>query len=75
MGPTIKASKEEVLLGIRIDSDRTFKEDITSIYSKANTIFHALTSVFTYMNLQKRCIYMKPFITSQFNYNTAAWMS
>ena len=74
IGPTIKASRQEVLLGIRFDSDRTFKEDITSIYSKANKKFHALTSVFTYMNCQKHCIYMKPFITSYFNYNTAAWM-
>ena len=40
IGPTIKASRQEVLLGIRIDSDRTFKEDITSIYSKANKKFH-----------------------------------
>ena len=33
-GSTIKASKEEVLLGVRIDSDSTFKEHITSIFSK-----------------------------------------
>ena len=29
-GSTIKASQEEVLLGVRIDSDSTFKEHITS---------------------------------------------
>ena len=45
-GPTIKASKEEVLLGMRINIDLTFKEDITSICSKANEKFHALTTVF-----------------------------
>ena len=36
MGSTIKASKQGVLLGVRIDSDLTFKEHVTSIYSKAN---------------------------------------
>ena len=32
-GFTIKASKEELLLGVKIDSGLTFKEDITSTYS------------------------------------------
>ena len=36
LGSTIKASKEEVLIGMRIDSDLTFKEHVTSICSKAN---------------------------------------
>ena len=36
MGSTIKASKQDVLLGVRIDSDLTFTEHVTSIYSKAN---------------------------------------
>ena len=68
MGSTIKASKEEVLLGVRIDPDLTFKEYVTSICSKANQKFHALTRVIKYMSLQKRHILMKSFITSQFNY-------
>ena len=45
MGSTTKASKEEVLLGVRIDSDLTFKEHVTSICSKANQKLHALTRV------------------------------
>ena len=36
MGSTIKANKEEVLLGVRIESDLTFKEHVTSICSKTN---------------------------------------
>ena len=39
IGSTIKASKEEVLLGVRIDSDLTFREHVTSICSKANQNF------------------------------------
>ena len=31
MGSTIKANKEEVLLGVRIDNNLTFKEHVTSI--------------------------------------------
>ena len=65
---TIKASKEEVLSGMIIDSDLTFKEHVTSICSKANQKLHALTRVSKCMSLQKRRILMKSFITSQFNY-------
>ena len=39
IGFIIKASKEEVLLGVRIDSDITFQENVTSICSKANQDF------------------------------------
>ena len=45
MGSAIKANKEEVLLGMRIDSDLTFKEHVRSICSKANQKLHALTKV------------------------------
>ena len=33
MGSTLEASKEEVLLGVRIDSYLTFKEHVTNICS------------------------------------------
>ena len=67
MGSAI-ASKEEVLLGVRIDVDLTFKEHVTSVWSRANQKLHALlTRVSKYMCLQKRRIFMKSFITSQFN--------
>ena len=74
MGSTIKASKEEVLLGVRIDSNLTFKEYVTSICSKANQKLHAITVVSKYISLQKRRILMKSFITSQFNYCPIVWM-
>ena len=64
MGSTIKTSKEDLLLGVRIDSDLTFKEHVTSICSEANQTLHALTRVSKYMNLQKCRILMKSFITS-----------
>ena len=64
MGTTVKTSKDDVLLGVRIDSDLTFKEHVTSICSEANQKLHALTIVSKYMNLQKCRILMKSFITS-----------
>ena len=74
MESTIKASKKDVLLGVRIDSDLTFKPHVTSICSKANQKLHALTRVSKYMSLQKCRILMKLFITSQFNYYIIVWM-
>ena len=74
MGSTIKASKEEVLLGVRIDSDLTFKEHATSICTKANQKHHALTRVSKYMSLQKHRVLIKPFINSQFNYCPIVWI-
>ena len=68
MESTIKASKEDLLLGVRTDSDLTFKEHETSISSKANQELHALARVSKHMSLQKRHILMKSFITSQSNY-------
>ena len=59
MRSTIKASKEEVLLGIRIDSDLTSKEHVTSIFSEGNQKLHALTRVSKYISLQKGCFLMK----------------
>ena len=73
IGSTIKAIKEEVLLGVRINSDLTFKEHVTSFCSKANQKLHALTRVSKYISLQKRRILMKSFITSQFNYCPIVW--
>ena len=46
MRSTKKASKKEVLLGVRNDIDVTFIEHIMSICSKANQKLHALRRVF-----------------------------
>ena len=74
MGSTIKASKEEVVLGVRIDSDLTFKEHVTSVCCKAYQKLLELTRVSKYTNLQKRRILMKSFITLQFIYCPLVWM-
>ena len=59
MGSTIKRSKGEVLFGVRVDSDLTFKEHITSICFKATQKLQALvTRTSKYMSLQKYHICM-----------------
>ena len=59
---------------MRIYSDLTFKEHVTSICSKANQKPHSLTRVSKYKGLQKRRNLIKSFITSQFIYCPIGWM-
>ena len=70
MGSTMKANKEEVLWGVRIDS---VQEYIAIICSKANQKLHALTRISKYMSLQKCRILMKLFTTPQFNFCQIMW--
>ena len=70
----IKSSDVEELLGVTIDSNLNFKEHILSLREKANCKLQALSCVSKYMILNKRCILMKSFIISQFNYCPLIWM-
>ena len=58
--------KEQVLLGITIDSNLTFENHINNIFKRASQKLNALAIVAPYMNMQKRRIIMKSFVTSQF---------
>ena len=62
----IEFEKEQVLLGITIDSDLTFENHINNICKRASQKLNALARVTLYMNIQKRRIIMKSFETSQF---------
>ena len=70
----IKASFSEELLGIKIDSNLTFHNHITSLCSKANKKLSALSRVSKYMNTNKRHMLMKSYIFSQLNYCPLGWM-
>ena len=61
-------------LGVLIDSELTFHDHITRLFSKANQKFSALAWVSTYMTLQKRHLLMSSYIPSQFNYCPLFWM-
>ena len=70
----IKSRGVEELLGVTIHSNLNFKEHILSLCNKANRKHHALSRISKYMTLNKRCILMKSFIISQFNYCPLMWM-
>ena len=57
-----------------IDSELNFYDHITRLCSKANQKLSALARVSKYMTLQKRCLPMSYYITSQFNYCPLVWM-
>ena len=69
----IESEKEQVLLGITIDSNLTFENHINNICKKASQKLNALARVAPYMNMQKRRIIMKSFVTSQVGYCPLIW--
>ena len=69
-----ESEKEQVLLGITIDSSLTFENHINNICKRASQKLNALARVAPYMNMQKRRIIMKSFVTSQFGYCPLIWM-
>ena len=70
----VKNSREEKLLGIKIDSKLFFQNHVSSLCKKASQKLHALARVINFMDLAKRKSLMKAFITSQFNYCPLIWM-
>ena len=62
----IKSEKEQVLLGITIDSNLSFEEHSNNLCKKASQKLNALARISGYMDIQKRRTLMKSFITSQF---------
>ena len=70
----IESEKEQVLLGITIDSNLTFENHINNICKKASQKLNALARVAPYMNMPERRIIMKSFVTSQFGYCPLIWM-
>ena len=70
----IESEKEQVLLGMTIDSNLTFENHINNICKRASQKLNALARAALYMNMQKRRITMKSFVTSQFRYCPLIWM-
>ena len=70
----IESEKEQVLLGITIDSNLTFENHINNTCKRASQKLNTLARVSPYMNMQKRIIIMKSFVTSQFGYCPLIWM-
>ena len=70
----IESEDNQVLLGITIDSNPSFIKDINNLCKKASAKLNALGRIPGYMNLPKRRIIMKSFITSQFGYCPLIWI-
>ena len=73
-GSNVRNKKEQKLLGIKFDSSLSLKGHITNLCKKASQKLHALARIVNYMDLPKRKVLMKVFITSQFSYCSLIWM-
>ena len=71
---SVTNKKEQKLLGIKFDSSLSFEGHITNLCKKASQKLHALARIVSYMDLPKRKVLMKAFITSQFSYCPLIWM-
>ena len=74
-GSNVKNKKEQKLLGIintRFDS--TVFRITLQVCKKASQKLHALVGIVNCMDLPKRKVLMKAFITSQFSYCPLIWM-
>ena len=73
-GSNVENKKEQKLLGIKFDFSLSFKGPITSLCEKASQKLHALARIANYMDLLKREVLLKAFITSHFSYCPLIWM-
>ena len=67
-------SKPQKLLGVIIDKELRFNTHVTDLCNKASKKLNALTRVSPYMDLPKKRLLMKSFISSQFHYSPLVWM-
>ena len=70
----VKNSREEKLLGVKIDSKLSFENHVSTLSKKASQKLHVLGRVVSFMDLAKRKSLMKAFITTQLNYCPLTWM-
>ena len=70
----VKNSREEELLGVKIDSKVPFENHVSSLCKKASQKLHALRRVVKFMDLAKGKSLMKAFIATQINYCPLIWM-
>ena len=70
----IESSNGKKLLGVTIGSKLSFDDHITILCRKARQKHHTLSRVASFMSFDKKIIFLKTFITSQFNYFPLVWM-
>ena len=62
------------LLGVKIDENLYFTENVTKLCKKGNQKLHALARISKYLKKDKLKIIMKTFIQSQCNYCPLVWV-
>ena len=62
----VKNSSNEKLLGINLNNRLVFDTHVTNIYNRVSNKLHALARISQFMNIHKRRMAIKAFITSEF---------
>ena len=70
----VDSEKEQLLLGITIDSNLIFEKHINNISKRESQKLNVLANHAPYMNMQKQRIIMKSFVKSQFGYCRLTWI-
>ena len=73
-GNDLESEDNRILLSFTIDSNLSFNKHINNLYKKASTKLNAFARISGYMDLPKRRVIMKSFITSQYEYCPLIWM-
>ena len=64
----------QLILGVMIDKNLTFKKHICNLVRKAQYKLHALQRIRKFLSIEKAKILVNVFIDSQFNYAPLIWM-
>ena len=70
----IECSNSVKLLGVTIDNNLNFKDQVSNLCKKASQKLHALARISKFMCEDKLRMLMKAFIESQFGYCPLTWM-
>ena len=73
-GSSIESNTKEIILGITIDRDFKFDENVNNLCKKACQKLNAVVRLAPFMNIDKKRMIMKAFIESQFGYFPLVWM-
>ena len=71
---SIKNEDRVKLLGIHLNNDLNFDYHVNKLCKKASKKLHALARIAKYMDINKRRMLMKAFVSSQFSYCLLIWM-
>ena len=71
---SIRNEDSAKLLGIHFNNDLNFDYHVNQLCKKASKKLHALARIAKYMDINKRRMLMKAFVSSQFSYRLLIWM-